>query len=275
MLTLNVALRLGRVSNLPTVWSNAIAGAAIAGLSLDARLFLIAVALSAFYVAGMWLNDAFDAEIDREISPDRPIPSGEVSRRTVFVGGFAFLGMGFALSAALGLAAYGALLAVTILAYDALHKKTVLAPVIMGLTRGLCYALAAGSLSLVAVPALGLFSYIVALTYGAKQEAYDRIEQVWPFGVLLVPFGVLFVVGAASGVALIFAVAFAAAVAVALYWMLRRAAGDVRRAVVFMIASISLFDAALVASTGAYGLAILCAACMGLTLALQKVASGT
>lgn len=277
MLTVDVALRLGRVSNLPTVWSNALAGTTLAGLSVDLRFIAVAVALSAFYVAGMWLNDAFDAEIDREIAPDRPIPSGEVSRSTVFIGGFAFLVLGLVLSGILGFQTFlvGFLLAGTILLYDAVHKKTALAPVIMGATRGLCYVLAASALNIVALPAIGLFSYIVALTYGAKQEAYDRIERAWPFAVLLVPFVVLISIGAASGFALLFTVAFAVAVALALFWMVRRSAGDVRRAVVLMIASISLFDAALVASTGSYFVAILCAGCLGLTLALQRLASGT
>ncbi len=49
------------------------------------------IALSLAYVAGMYLNDAFDAAIDRRERPDRPIPSGRVARRTVFVAGFAML----------------------------------------------------------------------------------------------------------------------------------------------------------------------------------------
>jgi 4-hydroxybenzoate polyprenyltransferase len=238
---------------------------------------LIALALSAFYISGMWLNDAFDAEVDRKLAPDRPIPSGEVSRNLVFAGGFLFMGVGLALSALMGWQTFlsGVVLAGTILLYDAVHKKTALAPVIMGATRGLCYVLAASSVVPVAVPALGLFAYIVALTYGAKQEAYDRIEQAWPFAVLVVPFAVLLSQGAASGSALFFAIAFLIAVAIALRWMLRRARGDVRRAVVLMIASISLYDAALVASTGAFATAVLCVICMGLTLLLQRVASGT
>ena len=42
-----------------------------------------------------------------------------------------------------------------------------------------------------------------------------------------------------------------------------------------MIAGVSLYDAALIASTGATVLAVLAAAGFVLTLALQKVASGT
>lgn len=277
MLTLDVALRLGRVSNLPTVWSNALAGAALAGLPVNAGVLVTGLALSAFYVAGMWLNDAFDAEIDRDLSPDRPIPAGQVSRSTVFAGGFGLMGAGLAFSALMGWATFlvGLVLSGTILLYDTMHKKTDLAPVIMGITRGLCYVFASAAVLPVVLPAIGLFAYVVALTYGAKQEAFDRIEQAWPFAILIVPIAVLIMTGSGSAGALIFLLAFLVAVTIALRWMHRREKGDVRRAVVLMIASISLFDASLVASTGSIGIAGICAAFMGLTLVLQRIASGT
>ena len=72
-----VALRLGRVSNLPTVWTNALAGTALAGGEIWTRpTLLVAVGLSLLYVSGMYLNDAFDRDIDALERPDRPIPAG-------------------------------------------------------------------------------------------------------------------------------------------------------------------------------------------------------
>ena len=67
---LSVALRLGRVSNLPTVWSNTLAGTVIAG-GEPWRLgtLLAALGISLLYVAGMYLNDAFDREIDANEGP--------------------------------------------------------------------------------------------------------------------------------------------------------------------------------------------------------------
>ena len=73
-----VALRLGRVSNLPTVWTNTLAGIVLAGGRIERcphRCPLL-VALSLFYIAGMYLNDAFDAGIDARERPERPIPVG-------------------------------------------------------------------------------------------------------------------------------------------------------------------------------------------------------
>ena len=62
---LSIALRLGRVSNLPTVWSNVLAGVALGGGSTwDPRIIPLLFALSIFYTAGMFLNDAFDWKID-------------------------------------------------------------------------------------------------------------------------------------------------------------------------------------------------------------------
>ncbi len=54
------ALRLGRVSNLPTVWTNVLAGAVLSGAPLaPVRVLALMLGLSTFYIAGMYLNDAF------------------------------------------------------------------------------------------------------------------------------------------------------------------------------------------------------------------------
>src|SRR5688572_31926696 len=101
---LGVALRLGRVSNLPTVTSNVLAAVALAGARPSpAVLVALCAGLSAFYVGGMYLNDAFDRDIDRRERPERPIPSGQVDAATVFLAGFGLLGAGLAVVAALAL----------------------------------------------------------------------------------------------------------------------------------------------------------------------------
>jgi 4-hydroxybenzoate polyprenyltransferase len=96
-MNLSLALRLGRISNLPTVWTNVLAGTVLAAGTvgiMDGKLLLLLVALSLFYIGGMFLNDAFDSEFDAKARPDRPIPSGRVSAREVFGYGFALLGAG-------------------------------------------------------------------------------------------------------------------------------------------------------------------------------------
>jgi 4-hydroxybenzoate polyprenyltransferase len=140
-------LRLGRVSNLPTVWTNALAGAVLAaGVSFAAwPVVTAALALSLFYVGGMWLNDGFDAEVDARERPERPIPAGEIGRGAVFAVGSLFLAagvaLGFLMGSEEGMAASA--LAAAVILYDWLHKKTPLSPLLMGAARLLCYVLAA------------------------------------------------------------------------------------------------------------------------------------
>ena len=62
---LSVALKLGRISNLPTVWTNSLVGVVLAGGSVrDPRMPILLVATSLLYTGGMYLNDAFDAHFD-------------------------------------------------------------------------------------------------------------------------------------------------------------------------------------------------------------------
>ena len=63
---LRTLLLLGRISNLPTVWSNCLAGWILGGGGTALRLALLCLGASCLYIAGMFLNDAFDAEFDRQ-----------------------------------------------------------------------------------------------------------------------------------------------------------------------------------------------------------------
>lgn len=276
-------LRLGRVSNLPTVWTNALAGSVLAaGTSVAAGPVLAAaLILSLFYVGGMWLNDAFDAEIDAAERSARPIPSGAIGRGTVFTVGGGLLALGVLAGFGFGTAAGAAALALAsaVLLYDWVHKWTVLSPVIMGITRFFCYVFAAlvvGALPWpVLVGALGLLAYVVGLTYAAKQEAYDRIDRAWPLAVLALPLVIAAVFAANSAMALVICAGLAAVMAAALRLLFRRAKGDVPKAVVTLIAGISLYDAALIASAGLPALALLSVVAFGLTLLLQRLVPGT
>ncbi|MEC5292274.1 UbiA family prenyltransferase [Aurantimonas sp. C2-6-R+9] len=280
-MTATTILRLGRVSNLPTVWTNALAGAVLAGGAGTAQLLTAMLALSLFYVGGMWLNDAFDAEIDAGERAGRPIPQGEISRRTVFQVGFTLLAAGILASLFIGptAALVGVALAGAVVLYDWLHKRTILSPVLMGATRFLAYALgaaAAGSFPAAAlVGALGLSAYVVGLTYAAKQEAYNRIDRAWPLGVLAAPLLYSLWLAGLSPLALVLWLALAGVVVVALRLLFRRARGDVPRGVVTLIAGISLYDAVLIAAAGEAGLALAAAAGFLMTLALQRLAPGT
>lgn len=171
-----VYLRLGRVSNLPTVWSNVLAGAVLAGARpAPTTLVALALATSLVYVGGMFLNDAFDRGIDVRLGADRPIPCGQIGAGEVFAAGFVLLGAGVLLLAPFGGALRGGLaLAAAVILYDVWHKGNPLSPVVMAACRALVYvtaALGAGaSLSPpVLAGALVLGLYIVALTWWSKR----------------------------------------------------------------------------------------------------------
>jgi 4-hydroxybenzoate polyprenyltransferase len=288
---LALALQLGRISNLPTVWTNVLAGALLAGGSLgDARLPLLMLALSCFYIGGMFLNDAFDRDFDARHRPERPIPSGRVSARQVFTIGFGLLAAGLVAIAWQGRAAAGGpawhalaaacALAVAIVFYDAFHKNNPLSPLVMGLCRVLvvvtaAYAYTASPPSAVWLAATGLLCHLIGLTYIAKQEHLDRIGHLWPLGFLALPLLYGASLAVSAPLAALPLVLYAAVLVLALGLLRRRRPGDVPRAVVTLIAGMSLFDSVVLAGAGQAGAAALAIAAFVLTLALQKWVSGT
>jgi|GEM_PF-248394 len=175
--TLHAWFELARISNLPTVLSNAIAGATIGScafaieharergivtwfggfvshLGPDGPIYPYSTPLGAVqflgplaipmlaYVGGMILNDAFDAEIDSRERPARPIPSGRVGRRAAFAVGFTLLAASIALALVAGEGATvvlvaTALLALAVVVYNRHHTKSVASTLLLALCRAL------------------------------------------------------------------------------------------------------------------------------------------
>lgn len=287
----SVALKLGRVSNLPTVWTNMLAGIMLAGGTvIDSRTLPLMLALSMFYIGGMYLNDAFDAEIDAIERPERPIPSGQVSRETVYRLGFAMLGTGMCILLLLGFIPAqgtgwwsplaGIALVGAIIFYNWHHKNNPLSPLVMGLCRvlvyitaGLCLVVPAGAHLLVG--AALLMCYLIGLTYVAKQENLEKVQNLWPLVFLAAPviYGANLMVE--QPIVGLFWIVFAGWIGIALWLVKRRRPGDIPRAVVSLIAGISLLDAMLIAATGHFSLAGLAVLGFVLTLLLQRFIPGT
>lgn len=277
-------LRLGRVSNLSTVWTDALGGAVLAGGDWHSwRFGLVLLAMSLFYVGGMYLNDYFDRAIDAVERPERPIPSGIIPARLVITIGLALLCGGFILIAAAGTpaaAALAALLAGAVLAYDFYHKDNPLAPIVMGACRALIYAVTAavvtGSVPLsVIVAAVAVAAYVAGLTYAARQENLNNIGSLWPLALLAAPMiaavGSLLRGPTAIAVFLLLVCWTGAAV----FLLAKRSAGAVPRAVGRLIAGISLCDAALLASVGATTPALIAIGGFLLAFTSQKFIAGT
>lgn len=286
-----VLLRMGRVSNLPTVWTNTAAGLVLAGATPRPLVLLaLALAASSLYVAGMVLNDVHDAEIDARERPERPIPAGLVTLTEAAWWGYGLLALGVGIAAFAGMVlrepasvwpgvAATATAALVVL-YDRRHKGNPVAPLIMGLCRMGVYAMAgawaapqiAGDLW---TGAALLCMYVLGLTYVARFESGTATARAWPRVFLWLP--AVWAAWQAWGSGL----ALAASAALAL-WIVR-ATGLVRRggpsntraAVVSLIAGISLLDACFLAGHGHGAIALLALMAFGGTLALQRRIAGT
>jgi 4-hydroxybenzoate polyprenyltransferase len=269
-------LQIARVSNAPTVVSNAVAGAALAGAAGEA--VLVALAMVLFYTAGMVLNDLADAEIDRRERPERPIPSGAISP-TAALGVFvALVCGGLVMLAGEGVAPLlaGAGLVALIVLYDLWHKDNPASPLLMAGCRALVYVIAglavADELSgeLWGAAAL-LFVYVVGLTQVAKVER-GGILGAWPVAAVLAPV-VYWAIMLPSVESFLLVAAFAAWV----LWALRFVRlGRIAPAVGRLIAGIALFDALAVASVeGSAAAVAVCVAAFGATIALQTRIAGT
>jgi hypothetical protein len=292
-LKLRTLLTLGRTSNLPTVWSNVLAGAVLSGAVFGpAELGLLMICASAFYEGGMFLNDAFDAEIDAKERPNRPIPAGAASRRSVFTLGFGLLIAGLVLLAAapyLGMAkpSWAAWLAglftcTAVLVYNRWHKGHAWSPLVMGACRAGLYAMAALSVAgrLDAAPLLAagaLWLYIVGLTHIARFETGRVMDRAWVAAFVLSPLalatpGLIAEPGVLPVLCFVLLLAWSVR---SMSFAVRGGPGQIGRAVVSLIAGVSLVDALFIAQMGA-PLAVLAAfGAFLLTLKWQRRIPGT
>ncbi|MCO8266687.1 UbiA family prenyltransferase [Haloferax sp. AB510] len=179
--------RLVRVPNLFTAPPDVILGAVLVSggrpsvpLSSLAGVALASVLL---YAAGTTLNDYADADEDARFRPERPIPSGDVSRTRARNLGVALLGAGVVVAAVAGGPTTGvvaAVLGLLVALYDGALKDTPLGFAAMGGCRGanvaLGMAVVAGSPSAPTPPTwvslvpVVVALYIAGVTYMAESE---------------------------------------------------------------------------------------------------------
>jgi 4-hydroxybenzoate polyprenyltransferase len=155
--------------------------------------FLVLTTISAsLYLAGMVLNDVFDADIDALERPNRPIPSRRITRKSAVAFGaglivFALLLAETAVPDRTSVVAF--VLAGCVMFYDTLAKHTVAGPLVMGCCRSLNVLL---GMSFASLPnsetlrpwtstelaiAVGVGAYIAAVTWFARNEAESRSRQ--------------------------------------------------------------------------------------------------
>ncbi len=177
------ALTLARPANVVTALADVLAGAAAAGTLAGLPGLLLSTA--ALYAGGVVLNDVFDAALDTQERPERPIPSGRISKAAAAALGGGLLVLGV-LSA--GLVSVASLIiavtiAATVLLYDAWAKHQSLAgPLAMGACRGLNLLLGVsaapallGSLwPLALIPV----AYIAAITAISRGEVHGGGQRI-------------------------------------------------------------------------------------------------
>jgi 4-hydroxybenzoate polyprenyltransferase len=232
---------MARLPNIPTVWSNVFTGwiFGLGSFYSEANWFVWAFLMATMlYVGGTILNDWHDANYDRQHRPERPIPSGRVSRPWAGIVAALLLGLGAGLSFMLGM--YGIsenclfFLLPLILLYTYVHKPF---PLIGGIVMGLCRV------------ALGFLvgPHIISSPPGIS---FEVISVLW----LLALF---FYVCTISWIAIGESVA----------WR--------RKTVVWMLTALPLLDAAFLTFAGEARLIFVPIICFGLAWYLRRVASPT
>ncbi len=305
---LSVHLRLGRISNLPTVWSNVLAAAIATGLTpqLDLNLtslMVVMAAASAMYIGGMYLNDACDAEIDARERSERPIPAGLISRQSVYRYSAIWLTLGVAgfvtaRHVTVGLVPDGTSAWMTLLwilsplaliacivAYNQHHKGNPYGPLLMAGCRAFLYlsvglTLAARPSVLLLLAAALAFSWIIGLTAFAKRESSPNKVQAlgradWPLLVLAAPLVIVLGFVGANALAVLLSVIGIGIIARARQLMRDDIPANFGKAIGLLISGVSIVDALIIAGTGAIALAIVAALCCPMTLVLQRWVSGT
>ena len=210
--TFGAYLELLRPPNVTTAVGDVLAGFAVAGLGRPWILPWLLASTMCLYAGGVVLNDVFDLAIDRVERPERPIPTGRVSRQRAAILGSALLALGVAF-AAVGRPAAGIVAGATaacILLYDAWGKRqTWVGPVNMGLCRAgnLMLGVAAAPEALRWAWPLGVLplAYITAVTTVSRGEVHGGKRAAASFALISLLFVLLAlfwlsVGGAARGV---------------------------------------------------------------------------
>lgn len=208
-------LQLTRPANVITAIADIWAGFAIAGswtyividLGADTNEFLIDLAwlsLSTIglYAGGVAFNDVFDAELDTVERPERPIPSGRVSKTKAAWMSFLLLAVGVIAAAQVNLISAGIALAVAALAvlYDYWGKhQSIIGPINMGLCRtgNLLLGVSVIPEMLSTFWPLGLIPlvFVAAITMVSRGEVHGKNRNAL-YGGLSMYVIVIFVIGA-------------------------------------------------------------------------------
>jgi len=166
-------------------------------------LLLLLAATAALYSGGMVLNDWFDYDVDILERPDRPLPSGRISRQhALLFGGFLLLS-GILLAALAGTLSLTLAIAITILVliYNGILKGSFAGGLAMGGCRYLNWLLGFSLLPLteqsllIPVP---VFLYIMAITLLSREEESAKNRSVVILSAIIIIMAALTIIGMAQ-----------------------------------------------------------------------------
>ena len=204
-------LQLMRIGNVFTAFANVLMGYLV--VLSDAGTFTLGVqdawplagllvATFCLYSSGMVLNDVFDIDEDKVQRSNRPLAAGVISLRVAarFGAGLMLAGILFASTAGIRGCLLGCAIAVSVLLYNRVLKKTPLAPLLMGLCRtlnvmlGMSYvvsdkAIFCGFEKHHLFIAVGIGVFVAGLTWFARTEARTSNRWLLSFGVAVMALG--------------------------------------------------------------------------------------
>ncbi len=304
--TLLAWLRLMRISNAPTVATNAMVGMAVAMYSCVDPLVAVKPAITAatgcvmIYLAGMMMNDYFDQPIDRRERPGRPIVSGVISENSAILAAMGLLASGVVSLSWTGsrTVPWMLLLVACVQAYNMMHRSPLVGPPLMAICRALVptiVAIAAAPGNQPRWPVLAFFALplagcTLAISLAARHEAEPEDQEMKDGatlsmaaaimgGAAVMPLGAvaLALLLPTGGLRLAL---YGALVVAAAWWVVRGMFDLVQpgrgpRGVMAWIATLALIDAASLALLGHARLALIAAGCALLTRFLQRLIAGS
>ena len=292
-------LQLMRPANILTAWADILVGYAAAGsgmalanlwtgglsVSVLVPLGWLLLSTKGLYGGGVVFNDVFDAELDQQERPERPLPSGRASLLGATLLGSALLVMGVLTAAQVSLvsAALATAVAIAALIYDAFGKhQRWLGPLNMGLCRGgnwllgvsILPAMLAERWFIAVIPII----YIAAVTAISQGEVEGGKRQTGIVAIALVLIVLTSILGLTSLAsyrwlaALPFATLFAGLVLPAFF----RATQDpsavtIRKAVKSGVLALIVLDAAIAAGFAGWPFGLLVLALLPLSMTLARL----
>ena len=265
-------LQILRPANIITSMSNSIAGFAASTIGMGTTLFasdyfnwtsaLLLIIASAFlYAGGIVFNDYFDAELDAKERPERPIPSGKLTRRFAGLLGSVCFVIAIALTYNLSplSSTIASAISVSCIIYNAKAKHHVIVgPFFMGLCRGFNFLLGVSinpEFSSIAIGIACIYVlYIGTVTLISQEEVHasNPIKLKVAFFLYMIIITIMFTLGGFTHFHLLSALPFILYFSFNVYRPLIKAIKDpippnIGKSVKFGVLSIVIFDAAIAA----------------------------